>query len=276
MGVLEGTSTLVTGGGSGIGRGVVEAFVAEGAHVAVLEISAEKAADLRASLGDSVLVVEGDATRLADNERAVAAAVDTFGGLDGLVICQGVWDYFASIVDVPGEKLGEAFDELFAVNVKSVLLGVKAAVPALIASEGSIVLTVSNAGFYTAGGGPLYTASKFAVRGLVQQLAYELSPKVRVNGVAPGGTPTALRGLAALGQEQMALNEIPDVDVLIRSTNPLQLVPQPADHAGPYVTLTAPQYSRAVTGTIVHSDGGIGVRGLTQVSGLAPEPAAAG
>lgn len=276
MGALEGRSTLVTGGGSGIGRGVVEAFVAEGARVAVLEISAEKAADLRASLGDAVLVVEGDATTVADNERAVAAAVDAFGGLDGLVVCQGVWDYFTSIVDLPAGKLSEAFDELFAVNVKSVLLAVKAAVPALIDSEGSIVLTVSNAGFYAAGGGPLYTASKFAVRGLVQELAYELSPKVRVNGVAPGGTPTPLRGLAALGQDQMALCDIPDVDELIRSTNPLQIVPQPADHAGPYVTLTAPQYSRAVTGTIVHSDGGLGVRGLTQVSGLAEQAAPAG
>jgi 2,3-dihydroxy-2,3-dihydrophenylpropionate dehydrogenase len=262
----------VTGGGSGIGRGVVEAFVAEGARVAVLEISAEKAADLRASLGDGVLVVEGDATTSAANERAVAAAIDAFDGLDGLVVCQGVWDYFTSIVDLPADKL----DELFAVNVKSVLLGVKAAVPALLDSEGSIVLTVFNAGFYAAGGGPLYTASKFAVRGLVQQLAYELSPKVRVNGVAPGGTPTPLRGLAALGQAEMALCDIPDVEVLIRSTNPLQIVPRPADHAGPYVTLTAPRYSRAVTRTIVHSDGGIGVRGLTQVSGLAVEAAATG
>jgi 2,3-dihydroxy-2,3-dihydrophenylpropionate dehydrogenase len=242
----------------------------------VLEISAEKAADLRASLGDGVLVVEGDATTVADNERAVAAAVDAGGGLDGLVVCQGVWDYFTSIVDLPAGKLCEAFDELFAVNVKSVLLSVKAAVPALIDREGSIVLTVSNAGFYVAGGGPLYTASKFAVRGLVQRLAYELSPKVRVNGVAPGGTPTPLRGLTALGQDQMALCDIPDVDMLIRSTNPLQIVPQPADHAGPYVTLTAPQYSRAVTGTIVHSDGGLGVRGLTQVSGLPVQAAAAG
>jgi 2,3-dihydroxy-2,3-dihydrophenylpropionate dehydrogenase len=269
MNLLEGKRTLITGGGSGIGLGVVDAFIREGARAAVLDISEEKAEALRERHGDEVVVVVGDATRIEDAERAVAAATAAFGGLDGLVVCQGVWDYFTSIVDLPAERLGEAFDELFAVNVKSVLLSVKAAVPALLESEGSIVLTVSNAGFYTAGGGPLYTASKFAVRGLVSQLAYELSPKVRVNGVAPGGTPTPLAGLKALEQDGMRLADIPDVDALIRSTNPLQIVPEPGDHAGPYVMLTAPDYSRAVTGTVVHSDGGLGVRGLTQVSGLA-------
>ncbi|HEX4107341.1 MAG TPA: 3-(cis-5,6-dihydroxycyclohexa-1,3-dien-1-yl)propanoate dehydrogenase [Solirubrobacteraceae bacterium] len=274
MGWLSEKSVLVTGGGSGIGRGVVDAFVAEGARVGVLDIVAEKLAAISADHGDAVAVIEGDATDLAANEHAVAATAEAFGGVDVLVCCQGVWDYFTSIVDLPADKLAASFDELFSLNVKSYLLGVKAALPQLLEREGNIVLTVSNAGFYPAGGGSLYTGSKFAVRGLIVQLAYELSPKVRVNGVAPGGTPTALRGLSTLGMEGMRLQDIPDVEALIQTTNPLQVVPTPADHAWAYLLLASRERTRSITGTIIHSDGGLGSRGLTQVSGLV-EPAAA-
>jgi 2,3-dihydroxy-2,3-dihydrophenylpropionate dehydrogenase len=273
MGWLDGKTVLVTGGGSGIGRGVVDAFVEEGARVAVLDISAEKLQALSADHGDAVATVEGDATELDANQRAVAATVEAFGGLDTLVCCQGVWDYFTSIVDLPAEQLAASFDELYAVNVKSYLLGVKAALGPLLEREGNVVLTVSNAGFYPAGGGSLYTSSKFAVRGLIIQLAYELSPKVRVNGVAPGGTPTALRGLATLGMEGMRLQDIPDVEALIKTTNPLQVVPTPRDHAWAYLLLASRERTQAMTGTIINSDAGLGSRGLTQVSGIVEAPA---
>lgn len=270
MGWLEDTVALVTGGGSGIGRGVVDAYVREGARVGVLEISPEKAEALRQAHGDRVVVVVGDATRLEDNERAVAETVKAFGRLDVLTCVVGVFDYFLDIVNFPKEKLSEAFDELFGVNVKSYLLSIKAALPELLKTEGNIVLTLSNAAFYPAGGGPLYTASKFAVRGLVTELAYELAPKIRVNGVAPGGTITKLRGLKALGQDQMALEQIPDLDKLILSVVPLQVVPTPEDHAWAYVYLANRRATRTVTGTIIHSDGGIGVRGFTKLGGLMP------
>ena len=267
MGWLDGKTALVTGGGSGIGRGVVERFLEEGAQVGVLEISAEKAEDLN-GLGDSVTAVRGDATSLEDNERAVSETASAFGGIDVLVCCAGLWDYFVGIVDIPKEKLSEAFDELYAVNVKSYLLGVKAALPQLLEREGNVVLTISNSGFYPAGGGTLYTGSKFATRGLVHQLAYELAPKVRVNGVAPGGTVTQLRGLKTLGQEGMKLEDVPDIDKLIQSTNPLQVVPSASDHSWAYTYLASKERTGAVTGTIIHSDGGLGVRGLTKVAGL--------
>ncbi|GBC77554.1 Cis-2,3-dihydrobiphenyl-2,3-diol dehydrogenase [bacterium HR08] len=267
MGWLENKVALVTGGGSGIGRGVVEAFRHEGARVGVLERNADKVRDLQ-QLGPEVLPIWGDATSLADNERAVSETVRAFGRLDILVCCVGIFDYFTSLRDLPGEKLSESFDELFAVNVKSYLLSAKAALPELLKSEGNIIFTISNAGFYPAGGGPLYTASKFAVRGLVLQLAYELAPKIRVNGVAPGGTPTDLRGLRALEQENLALSSIPNLEELIRTTNPLQVVCQPEDHAWAYVYLASNERARTVTGTILHSDGGLGVRGLTKVAGL--------
>ena len=80
---------------------------------------------------------------------------------------------------------------MFGVNVKGYLLGAKAAYRELAKTRGSIIFTVSNAGFYPCGGGPLYTASKHAVVGLIRQLAYELAPSVRVNAVAPGLVRTA-------------------------------------------------------------------------------------
>jgi 2,3-dihydroxy-2,3-dihydrophenylpropionate dehydrogenase len=267
MGWLEGNVALITGGGSGIGRGVVEAFLQQGARVGVLERNAERVRDLQ-QLGPQILPVLGDATSLQDNERAVSETVRAFGRLDILVCCVGIWDYFTSLQDLPKEKLSESFDELFAINVKSYLLSAKAALPELLKSEGNIIFTISNAGFYPAGGGPLYTASKFAVRGLVLQLADELAPKIRVNGVAPGGTVTDLRGVSALRQDHLSLSSIPNIEDLIRTTNPLQVVCRPEDHAWAYVYLASKERARTVTGTILHTDGGLGVRGLTKVAGL--------
>ncbi len=271
--MMQDKVVLVVGGATGIGRGVVDAAVAAGARVSVLDRNGEALAEL-AGAHAGVVTTVGDATSLAVNEEAVAATLEAFGRIDALITLVGVWDYFQGVNDIPGERLEAAFDELFAINVKSPILSVKAALPALIESEGNIVLTLSNSAFYVAGGGALYTASKFAIRGLVAQLAYELAPKVRVNGVAPGGTPTPLAGLQSLGMESMSLQDIPDVETLISSTNPLGVVPSPADHAHSYLFLASKEMTPATTGTIIHSDGGIGVRGLTQIAGLA-EPASA-
>lgn len=267
MSALEGKSVLVTGAGSGIGRGVAEAVSREGGRVAALELSPDKADELRSALPDAV-VVQGDATAMADNKQLVEEAVAAWGSVDAVICCVGLFDYFTSLIDMPEESFDEAFDQIFAVNVKSYLLTVKAALPHLLESEGNIVFTLSNAAFYPAGGGPLYTSSKHAVRGLVAQLAYELAPKIRVNGVAPGGTVTKLRGLDALGQGELELDTVPDIDKLMQGTNPLQVLPTPEDHAWAYVHLAVRERTRAVTGTIIHSDGGLGMRGLTKVAGL--------
>jgi NAD(P)-dependent dehydrogenase (short-subunit alcohol dehydrogenase family) len=264
---LQGRTAVVTGGASGIGRAVVERFVAEGARVAVMDRSAANIEELRETFPD-VHAIVGDVTSFEDNQRLVAEAVQGFGGLDIFVGNAGIFDYFAPLVSFDADGLSGAFDEIFAVNVKAYLLGALAAVPELLKSDApSIVLTISNAGFYTSGGGLLYTASKHAAVGVVRQLAYELAPKIRVNGVAPGGTITELRGIEKLGQGDTVLSTVPDIADLMGNTNPLLTVQHPDDHAGLYVLLASARDSRAVTGVVINSDGGLGVRGMTTPAG---------
>jgi NAD(P)-dependent dehydrogenase (short-subunit alcohol dehydrogenase family) len=265
MAWLDGKRALIVGAGSGIGRAVATAFHEEGAHVAALELDGDKAARLAEEL-PGCLVRAGDATRLADARDAVAAVTGAFGGLDVLVNCVGIFDFYRGIADIDDDQLDSAFDEIFAVNVKSQLACVRAALPELRRSGlpggpgGSVVLTVSTSGFYPGRGGILYVASKFAVRGCVIALAHELAPQVRVNGVAPGGTlGTELTGPASLGLADRVLGSAPGREQDLRDRTPLRVALTGEDHAGGYVFLASDR-ARGITGTIVHSDGGIGIR----------------
>ncbi|MBV1894208.1 MAG: 3-(cis-5,6-dihydroxycyclohexa-1,3-dien-1-yl)propanoate dehydrogenase [Ilumatobacteraceae bacterium] len=267
MGWLEGQVALVTGGGSGLGRAIVERFLDEGAKVGVLEINPDKAQTLAADLGESVLAVQGDVTSMADNERAVAETVAKFGKLDTFVGNAALWDFGTSAEAMPSETVSSAFDQVFGVNVKGYLMGAKASAAALRDSKGSIIFTVSNAGFYPGGGGPLYTSSKHAVMGLVKQLAYELSPDVRVNGVAPGGMATDLRGPAALGLSDTSFGDVLSEEIL-EKFSPLDIIPKPEDYTGHYVLLASAENSRTTTGSVHNCDGGMGVRGRRESEAL--------
>jgi NAD(P)-dependent dehydrogenase (short-subunit alcohol dehydrogenase family) len=259
MGWLDGKRALVAGAGSGIGRAVVDAFRAEGARVAALELDPAKVARLTNERPDCV-VSQGDATSLAAARAAVEAATRSFGGLDVLVNCVGIFDFYRGLTDIPDDQLDAAFAEMFAVNVKSQLVTVRAALPELRRAGGSVVLTVSTSGFYPGCGGVLYVASKFAVRGCVIALAHELAPEVRVNGVAPGGTlGTELTGPASLGLDGQVLGAAAGREENLRSRTPLRVALGGEDHAGSYVFLASDR-ARGITGTVVHSDGGIGVR----------------
>jgi phthalate 3,4-cis-dihydrodiol dehydrogenase len=259
MGWLDGKVALVVGGGSGIGRAVVDGFVEEGASVGVLELDDDKCAELEGLPG--VHAVCGDATSLADEQRAVEETVAAFGRIDTLATFVGVFDYYLPLEQIPAEVLPAAFDEMFTVNVGSCLLAAKAALPALEDAGGNIVVTVSTSGFYPGRGGALYVASKFALRGLVVQLAHELAPRVRVNGVAPGGTlGTELRGLKSVGLHEQRLMDRPGREEELRSSTPLKIALQSEDHAGAYVFLASDR-ARGITGAVINSDGGIGVRG---------------
>lgn len=254
---LEDKRALVVGAGSGIGRAVVDAFLSEGAHVAVLERDKEKCNALSFDLPE-VPVVAGDATTREANEDGVDAARGAFGGLDVLVNCVGVFDFYQGLEQLDPEQIDAAFDEMYAVNVKSHIHSVKAALPALRESRGSVVLTESTSAYYPGRGGVLYVSSKFAVRGLVTTLANELAPAIRVNGVAPGGTlDTDLRGLDSLGMSSRRLDDTSGRPDDLAARTPLHVALSGADHAWSYVFLASDR-ARGITGDVVHPDGGIG------------------
>ncbi len=260
MGWLDKKVALVTGGASGIGLAVVERFVAEGARVGIMDRTQAAIDAVVARLGaDKVVGAVGDVRSLADNKSAVAATVAQFGQLDTFVGNAGIWDYMTPLVEHSEDKIAEICDEIFAVNVKGYILGAKAAVEELRKTGGSMIFTASTSSFYTGGGGPIYVASKHAVLGMIRQLAHELAPDIRVNGVAPGGTLTGLGGSAAGGQAEAKLSEIPDVDKLLESMTPLGFASLPADHAPAYLYLAAKEQSRFLTGTVINTDGGIGI-----------------
>lgn len=255
-GWLTGKRALIIGGGSGIGAAVVEAYQAEGATVAVLDRDAAKIE----RLPDATVGIVGEATSLVDTRAAVETTVTAFGGLDILVNCVGIFDFYRRLAQIADDELTPAFDEVFAVNVRSMLVSVKAALDPLRANGGSVVLTVSTSGFYPGRGGILYQASKFAVRGCVVALAYELAPHVRVNGVAPGGTVgTDMRGPSVFGDSERILGATPGRAAELAAGTPLRVALAGADHAGSYVFLASDR-ARGITGTFLHSDGGRGIK----------------
>lgn len=261
MGRLEGQVALVTGGASGLGAAIVERFVNEGARVVVLDASADGCAALESRYGDAVVAVSGDVRRAEDNRRAVATCLERHGSLDCAIGNAGIWDYNVPLVELDEDTLGSAFDELFRVNVLGYLLLARAALRPLVASRGSIVYTVSNAGFLPDGGGTLYTASKHAVVGLIRQLAFELAPHVRVNGVAPGAIATKLRGPESLG---MADRVFPGERLAERADGfvPLGVMPTPAEYVGAFVFFACRQDNVPSTGAVLNHDGGFGIHGL--------------
>src|SRR5215470_16689096 len=237
---LDGQVALVTGGGSGIGQAIVRRFVEEGARVAVMDRILARAEKLQAELGKSAIAIGGDVARLDDNKRAVAETVRAFGRLDIFVGNAGVFDKYVLLAEFPEEQLSAAYDELFGVNVKGCILGAKAALPELQKTQGCT----------------LYTASKHAVIGLIRQLASEVGPDVRVNGVAPGGTRTDLRGLATLHQDDRSHFAETGWEDRMRRNNALQMVLEPPDLAGAYVFLASRTNAKGITGTILTVDAG--------------------
>jgi cis-2,3-dihydrobiphenyl-2,3-diol dehydrogenase len=263
---LDGVSAVITGGASGLGRAVAERFIAEGARVVALDRSEARLAELGARHPTRFNGVVGDVRDIAANRRAVDRAVTDFGHLDVLVANAGIWDYGCSLADLPDDRIDAAFDELIGINVKGYLLAAKAAQRALVASRGAMIFTVSNAGFYPDGGGPLYTASKHAVVGLVRQLAFECAPYVRVNGVAPGAIATDLRGPSALDMANRSIGDVLRPEMLTGKM-PIDRLPAPEDYTAAFVFLAAAKESGQATGTIINIDGGFAARGVARVRG---------
>lgn len=263
---LTGEVVLITGGAAGLGRALVDRFVAEGAKVAVLDKSAERIKQLESDHGDKVVGIVGDVRSLEDQKQAASRCLARFGKIDTLIPNAGIWDYNMSLVDLPEDRIDAAFDEVFHINVKGYIHAVKACLPALVASRGCVIFTISNAGFYPNGGGPLYTATKHAVVGLVRELAFELAPYVRVNGVAPGGINTDLRGPSSLGMSDQSISTLP-LGELLESVLPIGRMPAIEEYTGAYVFFATRGDSVPATGASLNYDGGMGVRGLFSAVG---------
>lgn len=256
---MTGKVMVCTGAGSGIGRATLEAFLEAGASVGVLEADAAKVDDL-SGRDDRVIVVHGDARSPADNATLVRGALQRWERIDTAITFVGIFDHYLPLADIPEASMEAAFAEMFGVNVLSAMVTARATLGALRQTRGSLVLTLSSSSFYPGRGGALYVSSKFALRGLVVQLAHEAAPLVRVNGVAPGGTvDTDLRGPGSLGMIDRRLGDRPGRADQLRERTPLGVALESRDHAGAYLYL-ASDGSRGVTGEIIRSDGGLGVR----------------
>jgi 2,3-dihydroxy-2,3-dihydrophenylpropionate dehydrogenase len=268
-GWLEGDVALITGGGSGLGRKVAERYVAEGASVVIVGHDATQLEETIAAQPDPSrwMAAVADVRDTEALHAAVDACVERFGKLDTLVANAGIWDFQRQLTRLSGAELGALFDELMSINVKGYLLSAEAAWRELVKTRGSIVMTLSNASFYVNGGGPVYTAAKHAALGLVRELAYELAPSVRVNGVAPGGMNTDLRGPAAVGLETRSIGASFAKNAGSKAVIPLHdSSTDPGEFVAPYVLLASRQAS-VITGEVISADGGIGVRGFASPAG---------
>ncbi|MET8430583.1 SDR family NAD(P)-dependent oxidoreductase [Nocardia sp. NPDC004860] len=271
-GWLNGYSALITGGGSGIGRAVAERFVAEGASVTIVGRGIDRLKEVVEASPDPqrMHAVEADVRNSDQLHSAVAETVDRFGKLDTLVANAGIWDFQRQLTRLTAAELSNTFDELFSINVKGYLLAAEAAWRELVNTRGSIVMTLSNASFYVNGGGPIYTASKHACLGLMRELAYELAPKVRVNGVACGGMNTDLRGPESLALKERSLAASFSKKTTDTPPPPIPLhdsSTDPRDFTGSYVLLASREQSGPITGQAISVDGGIGVRGFATAAG---------
>ena len=201
--------------------------------------------------------VAGDCRDPSNSDQGVAMAIDRFGKLDCVVANAGVYDWFKRVDRMEATELESAFDELFRINVLSAILLARSSIQYLRETNGSMIITCSNASFRAGGGGALYTASKFALRGLVYQLASEWAPDVRVNGVAPGGTVTGLSGLEALDSSARQLDADEKIVAMVAKASPLKRAVEPEEHTGSFVLLASRRDGRNLTGSVIVSDGGL-------------------
>lgn len=257
---LDNEVALVTGAGSGIGKAVVHRFIDEGAKVVAFDLSEERLKALKDEL-DGVAIVQGDVRSLEDNRKAVATAASRFGKLSVFVGNAGIHDGRRSLGGLSDEELEKGYEEVLGINLKGYLFGAKAALPELTKTKGRMVFTLSTSSFYV-GGGPLYVASKHAALGMMRQLANELAPDIRVNGVAPSGTVTGLRAAPSLaGKKEGGGGVFGTARNPTLGSNLLEITLAPEDHAAAYVLLASSQ-SRAVTGSVINTDAGRGVTGV--------------
>jgi 3-oxoacyl-[acyl-carrier protein] reductase len=243
---LAGETAIVTGGASGFGEGIVRRFVAEGARVVVADLNAERAKALAAELGGTCLAIPADVSKAASVEALFDRVEAAFGGLDILVNNAGM-----GTAPAPMEAMDEAtFDRLTGVNIRSVFLTSRMAVPLMKARGRGAILNIASTGgvsprpsltWYNASKGWMITAAK--------AMAVELAPfGVRVNAINPvaGETPMLATFMGT---------DTPEVRARFLASIPIGRFSTPADIAAAAVFLCS-QEASMVTGVAMEVDGG--------------------
>ena len=247
-GCLAGKVALITGAGSGIGLATSRLFAAEGATVVFVDIDRAcgeaAAAEIRSS-GTQGLFIRADVSRADDCARVVARTLRECGALDVLFNNAGIIRR-ASVVETSEAD----WDRVMAVNVKSVFLLSKHAIPAMPPGA-SIVNTASGWGLVGGSRAAAYCASKGAVVLLSKAMAIDCGPLgIRVNCICPGDTDTAL-----LRDEAAQLGEAEDRFLSGAASRPLGRIGRPEEIAEAVLYLASSR-SSFVTGTALVVDGG--------------------
>ncbi len=249
-GILTGKVALITGGASGIGRATALLFAREGAAVSVVDIDQAKGQAVVKEIveeGGRAIFVHCDVTQAADCQRAVQQTVEELGGLDILFNNAGIIRR-ATVVETTEEE----WDRVMAVNVKSVFLLSKYAIPIMAGAGGGVIINTAS-GWGLVGGrkAAVYCASKGAVVNLTRAMALDHGEQnIRVNCICPGDTDTPM-----LRDEARQLGE-PDERFLAQAADrPLRRVGRPEDIAQAALYLASDAAS-FVTGTALVVDGG--------------------
>ncbi|HTP99765.1 MAG TPA: glucose 1-dehydrogenase [Casimicrobiaceae bacterium] len=240
---------IVTGAGSGFGRGIAQRFAAEGARIVVNDLDAENgertARDIVDAGGDARFL-QGDVSRDADVKRLVDFALSTFGGLEVIVNNAGTTHRNQPMLDVTEAE----FDRIYRVNVKSLFLTAKHAVPHMRAKRSGVFITIaSTAGVRPRPGLTWYNGSKGAAIVTSRSMAAELAKdNIRVNVVNPVAGETAMLA-------QFMGEDTPERRAQFVASIPLGRLSQPADVATAAVFFASDEAS-FITGACLEVDGG--------------------
>ena len=251
MEILKNKVALITGGASGIGRATALLFAQEGAAVAIADINqemGESALKEIENLGGQVIFIPCDVSKAADCQLAVEQTVATFGGLDILFNNAGIVRRTNLLTITETE-----WDQVMDVNVKSIFLMSKYAIPHMEKrGEGTIINASSGWGIQGGGNAISYCASKGAVTNMTRAMAIDHGPQnIRVNAVCPGDTDTPM-----LRSEAEGLGIA--YDQLVKDSSnerPLERIGTPLEIAQAVLFL-ASNASAFVTGSILVVDGG--------------------